>query len=136
MLGSTRLFASHSTMAMLDIPLTFFVTLLALLTLKFVHARPEKRKIIAISLGVVSGFIVTSKFYGIYFVVPAMIFCSYYAFNELRTKGTTTSGTHSLTLMIQKLAQEYALCIFGFGVTFLLVYMPYLPDLARIFSYA
>lgn len=136
MLGSTPLFASHSTMAMLDIPLTFFVALLALLTLKYVHARPKKRKIIAMSLGVVSGFVATSKFYGIYFIVPAMIFGGYYAFNELRTKGTTTPGTHSLAPMIQKLAQECALCIFGFGVTFLLVYIPYLPDLAGVFSYA
>ena len=135
-LGSTPLFASHSTMATLDIPLTFFVTLLALLTLKYVHAKPKKRKIFALFLGVVSGFVVASKFYGIYSVTSTIIFISYCGFTKLRTKGTTTSYTCSLTQTIQNLVPKFALWIFGFAVSFLLMYSPYLPDLAGVFGYA
>ena len=105
LLALTYGFSKRAVLAFLDAGLMFFIVLACLVFIRF---RGKDTKYFPILLGIVSGFIFTSKFTGVLALLPIMAFAGYLSYNR---RNLRISLSYFLTLL----------------VTVLLIYLPYLP---------
>lgn len=114
-LGVTPFFARFAVIAMLDMTLTFFCTLLLLFYT--IACRQDVFWRYALLMGAVTALLFTSKFYAFFFAIP-LIFGMWIQRNWDKTLKTSLKEVTPLAI--------------SFLVTTLIVYAPYLPGLMYV----